>query len=171
MDGILEGIGIRLAFGIPVVPCWPALAAMPPVGGAAPLLDVEEGGGEVEELAWGCRDGLPLPGCGENSFFAPEILRRSAAETGVRLLCGVVLLAAGVMPFDLPPEIGVVLLGFPEVGVELLACEVVVLGGVSPLGGVLRVRAAVALWRGLLCFSWAADAVVAGLVRGMLGLE
>ncbi len=53
------------------------------------------------------------------------------------------------MDFDLPEEIGVELLTFPDVGVELLAWGVV-LGGVSPLGGVLRMIG-VGLWRGLLC--------------------
>ncbi len=61
------------------------------------------------------------------------------------------------MDFDLAPEIGVVLLAFAEVGV-------VVLGGVSPLGGVLLFSAA-DLWRGLLYLGWAADADAAGLVR------
>lgn len=129
--GILDKVGIRLAFGIPVpaLPCGGVELA----SGCAGLTDAE--------LAWclGDASAATPPVCLGDLVILEE-MGVVLLEMGVVLL-GVVLPEMGVelLPTALPDLfMGVALLDFPERGVVLRGGPVVLLGGVRPRGGVLR---------------------------------
>ena len=134
--GILDKVGMRLAFGIPV-PAFPC-GGVELASGCAGLTDAE--------LAWCLGDAsAATPPVRLGDFVTREamgvvLLGVVLLEMGVVLL-GVVLLEMGVvlLPTALPDLfIGVaLLLAFPEWGVVLRGGPVL-LGGVRPLGGVLR---------------------------------
>ena len=147
--GILESVGMRLALGIPVPVCSaPPVCPAFPVGVAAVAVSLLECLGEASApvpLACVRPVGVLLPETGV------ELL--ALADTGVVLLAWLALV-------------------FLETGVKLLAWvgPAVALGGVKPLGGVLRVRDAA------LIFARSADGlgsleILVLLLAGALGME
>jgi hypothetical protein len=132
--GILESVGIRLVLAVSWLPLVPVPAAAPPT------LPALAGEGLVEELAWCLGDA-----CGDTPFLAAAVVL--PADVGVNPFPPPLLDTGVELLEPVFPEVGVELLawlltgGFRETGVELLAwAAVVVLGGVMPLGGVLRVK-------------------------------
>lgn len=128
--GVLAKVGMRLALGIPVED-----AEEEEVVGGFPCWE-EEGEGlgvvrvDLTELAWCLGDATP-PVVGGDTFLPPADLLETGVELLGPLLAGFLLLLVWAWLDGLWLELGVVLRAWPAV-----------LGGVRPLGGVLRVAEA-----------------------------